>query len=88
MRMKLCIMRAPVTDSNMFCIRSRSRNPYMMGVIAPRSMAYVPMKRRWLASRFSSARMTRMYCPRSGGSMPMSRSAARQKISSLFRFAT
>ena len=39
MRMKLCIMRAPVTDSNMFWMRSRSRNPYMMGVIAPRSMA-------------------------------------------------
>ncbi len=56
--------------------RSRSRMAYMSGVGAPSSDGKEHRKTRWLEMRDSSERITRMYWARSGGSMPIRRSAA------------
>ena len=51
----------------------------MTGVCqAPQSLMKVPVAMRWLATRWSSAKMTRRYCARSGTSMPASFSTERQ----------
>ena len=46
--------------------------------IAPQSSPCAPSHSRWFSSRVISANMTRMYCARSGTSMPISFSIARQ----------
>ncbi|MEY3272989.1 MAG: hypothetical protein RLZZ341_1890 [Pseudomonadota bacterium] len=51
--------------------------------IAPQSRPWQPSHSRWFSSLVSSAYITRMYCARSGTSMPSSFSIARQYACSL-----
>ena len=73
-------MRRPVTASKMRRMRSRSRKPTVMTVVAPSSMPPVPRQTRCELIRVSSIMSTRMMLARSGiwSVMPSSFSMARQ----------
>ena len=73
-------MRSPVTASKMRRMRSRSRKPTVITVVAPSSMPPVPRHTRCELMRVSSIISTRMMLARSGiwSSMPRSRSTERQ----------
>ena len=73
-------MRRPVTASKTRRMRSRSRKPTVITVVAPISMPPVPRQTRWELTRVSSIIMTRMIEARSGmrSVMPRSRSMERQ----------
>ena len=73
-------IRRPVTISKMLRMRSRSRNPTVMTVVAPISMPPVPMATRCELTRVSSIMRTRSTLARSGMSsvIPSSFSIARQ----------
>ena len=51
--------------------------------IAPQSMPWQPSHSRWFSRRVISENITRMYCARSGTSMPSIFSMARQYACSL-----
>ena len=72
-------MRAPQSISNISKMRSRSRKAYISAVPpnTPNSCRKKPTPMRWLATRCNSAAITRRYLPRSGGSIPTSRSQER-----------
>jgi len=73
----LYIILSPLTSSKRSWMRSLSRKLYIKGVPKrPISVPKAPMNMKWLAIRFSSARMTRMYSALSGTSMPPSLSTA------------
>ena len=84
-RMNALFMRRPVTISKIDRIRSRSRKPTVMTVVAPISMPPVARATRWEVIRLSSIMSTRMTLARSGiwSVMPSSFSTARQKTASL-----
>ncbi len=73
-------IRRPVMFSMTERIRSRSRKPIVMIVVAPISMPPVPRQMRWLEMRVSSIISTRIALARSGMSavMPRTFSIARQ----------
>ena len=78
-------IRRPVTISKIGRMRSRSRKPTVMTVVAPISMPPVPRATRWEVIRVSSIISTRITLARSGiwSVMPSSFSTARQKTASL-----
>ena len=73
-------MRSPVTASKNRRMRSRSRKPNSITVVAPSSMPPVPVHTRCEPIRLSSIISTRMTLARSGtwSVMPRSFSIARQ----------
>ena len=75
-------MRTPVTSSKRSRIRSRSRNVYQSGEIAPSSSADVPSQTRWEWIRFSSRSSVRIQTAFGGISIPSIFSTAWTKASS------
>ena len=75
-------MRAPATSSKRSSTRSRSRNAYQKGEIAPSSSADVPSQTRCEWMRFSSASSVRIQIAFGGTSMPSSFSIAITNASS------
>ena len=69
-------MRVPETASYTSIRSSRSLKQSRNTVMAPMSSACAPSHIRWLRMRVISSNITRMYCARSGGVMPSSRSMA------------
>ena len=70
-------MRAPDTASYTSISSSRSRNAYRNTAIAPRSSAFDPIHIRWFRMRVISSNIVRMYCARTGASIPIRVSIAR-----------
>ena len=77
----MCI-RTPPTISNRSRIRSRSRNVYQNGEIAPSSSAEVPSQTRCECTRLSSQSSIRIQTAFGGTSMPSSFSIAITNASS------
>ncbi len=77
-------IRSPVMASKTRRMRSRSRKPTVMTVVAPSSRPPVPRATRWELIRVSSIIITRMMLARSGivSVMPSSRSTERQNAAS------